>query len=74
MPVGVGIVPESHLVLISQTDQPGHRIGTRAVHANFAVVVNGHKRKCRVDYRIGDDDVEPVNRVDRFPIRQRGSS
>jgi hypothetical protein len=74
VPICVGIVGESHLVLIFQPDQPGHRIGARTVHANFAVVINGHKRKCRIDDWIGDDDVQPVNRVDRFPVRQRCSA
>ena len=74
MPISVGIVPESHLVLIFQSDQPGHRIGTRTVHPNFAVVINGHERKCGVDYWICNDDVQPVDGIDRLPIGQGRST
>jgi hypothetical protein len=36
-------------------------------------VVKGHEREGRIDYRIGDGDVQAIDCVDRLPVFQRGS-
>jgi hypothetical protein len=43
VPVGVRVIGERDAVLILQVDQPGHGIGAGAIHAGFAVVVDGHE-------------------------------
>ena len=50
---------------------PRHRVRTRTIHADFAVVIDGHERKRRIELRVDDVDVEIVDVVDRFPVRQR---
>ena len=74
MPVGVGIVRERHLVLIFQSDKPGHGIRAGTIHADLTVVIDRHERKRRVNDWIDDDDVESVSGVDRLPIGPRGSA
>ncbi len=38
--VRIRIVAERHLILVLELDEAGHRIGTRAIHANLAVMVD----------------------------------
>ena len=68
VPVGVGVVGERDPVAVLEADEPGHRVGARAVHADLAVVVDRHEREGRIDLRIDDRDVEAVDRVDRLPV------
>src|SRR5271170_2814719 len=72
MPVRIGIVGESYLVLVFQPYQPGHRVGAGTIHADLAVVIHRHERKPWVNRWIDDGYVQSVNRVDRFPVRTRG--
>src|ERR1700720_4979972 len=74
MPIRVGIVSEGYLVLIFQSDQPGHRIGAGAIHTDFAVVVHGHERKRRVNDWVDHGDVQSINGVDWLPVRPRRSA
>ena len=52
--VGVGIVGEGDAELILEADEPGHRVGARAVHADLAVVIDGHEGERRIDRRVHD--------------------
>ncbi len=74
VPVGVRIVGKRYLVLIFQSDEPCHRIWTGTIHADLPVVIHCHERKCWVNGWIHDDDVEPVNGIDRLPIRTSGAA
>ena len=69
--VRVGIVGERDAEAILQLDQARHRVRARAVHADLAVVIHGHERERRIDRGIDDGDVEPVDGVDRLPVRLR---
>src|ERR1700734_1785944 len=40
---GGGIVGEGDTEFILEADEPRHRIGARAVHANLAVMIDGHE-------------------------------
>ena len=71
MPVRVGVVGEGDAVLILQADQPGHRIGAGAVHADLAVVIDRHERERRIDLRVHHLDVQAVDFVDRLPVVHR---
>ena len=62
VPVRVGVVGECDVILILEPDQPGHRVGAGAVHADLAVVIDRHERKGRIDLRIHDLDVQAVDR------------
>ena len=74
VPVRVRIVGERHLILIFQPHQSGHRVRTGTVHADLPVVIDGHEGKCRVNHRIDDSDIQPIDGVDRLPIRPGGAS
>src|SRR6516164_4141528 len=74
VPVRVGVVGESHLVLILEADQPGHGIGAGGIHADLAVVVHGHEREGRVHYRVGDDDMQVIDGIDRLPVVPGGAA
>ena len=71
VPVRIGVVGEGHLVLVLEADEPGHRVRAGAVHADLAVVIDGHERKRRVDLRVHDVNVQAVNLVDRPPVVDR---
>ena len=53
---------------VLQRDQAGHRVRARAVHADLAVVIDGHERERRVDLAVDDLDVETVDAIDRLPV------
>src|SRR5258708_11442041 len=74
MPVGVWIVGECDAVFVLESDKPGHRIRAGTVHANHAVVIDGHERKCRVDDWIHNGNVQLVFSIDGFPIRSGSAS
>ena len=71
VPVRVGVVGEGDAVPILEANQPRHRVRTRAVHADLAVVIHRHERERRIDHRVHDGDAELVDRVDGFPVRPR---
>ena len=68
VPVRIRVVGEREAVLIFESHQPGHRIGTRTIHADFAVMVDRHERERRIKFRIDDRDVQLINGIDRLPI------
>ena len=71
MPVRVGVVGEGHVVLVLEADEPGHRVRAGAVHADLAVVIDGHEREGRIDLRVHDLDIQTVDFVDRLPVMHR---
>ena len=71
VPVRVGVVGEGDAVLILEADEPGHRVGAGAVHADLAVVIDRHEREGRIDLRVHDIDVQTVDFVDRPPVMHR---
>ena len=60
MPVSIGIVGEGDVEAILEFDQPGHRPGAGAIHADFAVMINRHERESRIDFRVHDRKIEAV--------------
>ena len=58
--VGVGVVAERDVEAVLQRDQARHRVRRRAVHADLAVVVDGHEAERRIDGAVHDGQVEPV--------------
>ncbi len=74
VPIGVGIVRKGDLVAILEPEEPGHRVRAGAVHANLAVVVDGHEREGRIDLRIDDSNAQLVDGVDRLPIMDGGAA
>ena len=74
VPVGIGIVGEGDLILVLEADQPGHRVRAGAVHADLAVMIDGHEREGRIDLRVDDGDVELVDRIDRLPVMHGGAA
>ena len=67
--IGVGVVGERDVEAVLERDQPRHRVGRGAVHADLAVVVERHERERRVDSVVDDLEVEPVAARDRLPVR-----
>src|ERR1019366_2598532 len=49
VPIRIGVVAERHLVLAAQIDELGHGVGAGAIHADFPVVVDGHKSELGID-------------------------
>jgi len=74
MPVGIGVVAEGDLIAVFQPDQSRHRVRAGAVHANLAVMIDGHKRERRIDLLVDDVNVQAVLRIDRLPVRQRSAA
>ena len=74
MPVRVRVVGKGHPVLILQADQPGHRVGTGAVHADYTIVIDRHEREGRVHLWVDHGDVQLVDRVDRLPVLPGGAA
>jgi hypothetical protein len=74
VPIGVRVIGEGNPVVVLEADEPGHCVRAGAVHADGAVVIDGHERKGRIDLRIDDSDVQPVYRIDRFPVMDGGAA
>jgi hypothetical protein len=72
VPVRVRVIGEGDAVSVLEADQPRHRIWTRAVHADHAIMIDCHKGEGRVDLRIHDNYIKLVDGVDRLPIMDRG--
>ena len=70
MPVGVGIVAESDVEAVLELYQARHGEGARAIHSDPAVMVHGHERKCRIEIRIHDRDIETEALGNRLPVTQ----
>src|SRR5262249_29114421 len=73
VPVGVRIVGKGDAILMPEAHEPRHRVRTRRIHADLAVVVDRHEREGRVDGRVRDHDVQVINGVDRLPVQLRGA-
>ena len=43
--VGVGIVAEGDVEVVLELDEPGHGVGAGAIHADLAVMVDGHEAR-----------------------------
>ena len=70
MAIGIGVIAKGDLKTVLQSDKAGHRIRTRTIHANLAVVIQGHEAKRRIDLRIHHRKIEPVTLGDLLPISQ----
>jgi len=66
--VRVGVVGEGNLKTILEPNEPGHRPGAGAVHADLAIVIDCHERERRIDLRVYDFNVEAVEFVDWPPV------
>jgi hypothetical protein len=74
VPIGIRVIGEGNPIAVLEADESGHRIWTGAVHANDAVVVDGHERKGRINPRIHDCDLQSVGGIDRLPIIDGGAA
>ncbi len=74
MAVCVGVVGEGDIESVLQLHQPGHRVWARAVHANLAVVIEGHETEARVHHRVDNSDIQAVDLVDRLPVVHAGAA
>jgi hypothetical protein len=72
--IGIRVIGERDGVAVLEADEPRHRVGAGAVHSNRAVVVDGHERESRIDQRIDDLDVQPIDLVDRLPVMHGGAA
>ncbi len=70
--VGIRVRAESDVESVLEVHQAGHRVGTRAIHANLSVVIHRHETERRVRRGVHYGDIQPVALLDRFPIRQGG--
>ena len=74
MAVGVGIVAKGDVESVLEHDQPSHGERTRTVHADFAVVIEGHESEGRIHAVVHQREVQSVALGDRFPQRKRGAA
>ena len=74
VPIRVGVISESDAIAVLEADEPGHRVGAGAVHADGTVMIDCHEREGRIDLRIDDRNVQPIDLVDRFPVMHRGAA
>jgi len=58
--IGVGIVGDDDAEPLFEARKPRHRVRTRRVRSDFAVVIHRHERKRRVDDGIRDRDGDIV--------------
>jgi len=70
MAVAIRIVAPGHVEAILEPDQGGHRIRRRAVHADFAVMVESHEGEGGIRVRVDERDVELVGLCNGNPERQ----
>ena len=71
VPIGVRVVANRDLEAIFEAHQSGHRVRTGAIHSDFAVVIQGHEAKCRIDLVIDNHEIESIALGDSLPIRER---
>ena len=71
--VAVGVVAERDVEAILEPDQARHRVRRRAVHADLAVLVDGHERERRIDRVVDDLDRQPVALARSAPSRRRAA-
>jgi hypothetical protein len=74
VPIGIRVIGEGNPIAVFEADESGHRIWTGAVHANDAVVVDGHERKGRINPRIDDCDLQSIGGIDRLPVIDGGAA
>ena len=67
IPCRFGVVGEGNVEFVAHADQPRHGIGRRAVHPDFAIPIDRHETKGRVD-RVADDRCrDAITFDDRLP-------
>ena len=69
--IGVGVVAHRDLKAIFETHQPRHRVGTRAIHPDLAVMIQSHEAKRRIDLVVDDREIEIVALGDSLPVGER---
>ena len=74
MTIRVGIVAKCHGEPVLELDQLGHSVRARAVHADFAVVVDSHEGEGRIHPGVDHGNVEAVQRGDRLPVMHGGAA
>ncbi len=74
MAVGVGVVADGDGVLVLEFDECGHGVGAGAVHADFAIVIDGHEGEGGINFFIDDGEVEFVDFFDGFPVGEGGAA
>jgi hypothetical protein len=71
MAVHVGVVAPGDVEAVLQVHQTGHGVGAGAVHADLAVVVQGHEGEGRVHPVVHHPDVQAVFFGDGLPVGHR---
>ncbi len=72
--VDVGVVAPGDVEAVLECDKACHGVGAGAVHADLAVVVQGHEPEGGVDARIHHGDVQAIAFGDRLPVRHGGAA
>ncbi len=67
--IEVGVIAKGDVEAILELDQPRHRVGGRAVHANAAVAIDAHEGKRGIHLLADHLEIEPVGLGDRRPVR-----
>ncbi len=65
--VEIWIVAEGDVELVFQTDEARHGVFGGAIHADFAIVVNGHEAERGIRYVVANGDIEAVTFSDGCP-------
>src|SRR5918992_4429149 len=74
MAIGVGVVTGGNLKPFSETHEAGHRIGTRTIHPDLAVMIERHEAEGRIDPIVDKRQIETVALGDFLPVRKRRSA
>ena len=74
VPVVVGVIAERDIETVLEADEAGHGVGRGAVHADLAVVVQGHEREGGIHHRIHHLQVQAVLLGNRTPITDARAS
>ena len=69
--IDIGVVAEGDIEIVLESDQAGHGVRRRTIHANLAVAVDRHERKGGVDPIVDHRQVEPVALGDQPPVAHR---
>jgi len=68
MPVVIHVVAKGNVEFVLHCNQVCHGIGAGTIHADLAVMVEGHEREGRVDALVDDLQVEVVALSHWLPI------
>ena len=74
MTIRIGIVGEGDVEFVPERDQTGHCVGRRTIHANFAVMIDGHETEGGIDGGVHDGRVDTIAFDHRLPVVDGGTA